>query len=64
MRGMPYRCAYLGPAGTFTEAALRTLDDAGHAVGMPCPTIQATLDAVRTGAAQRAVDEWRRPTGR
>jgi len=55
MRGMPDRYAYLGPAGTFTEAALRVLDGAAHAEALPCPTIQATLDAVRTGAAQRAV---------
>ena len=55
MRGMLDRYAYLGPAGTFTEAALRVLDGAAHPEALPCPTIQATLDAVRTGAAQRAV---------
>jgi prephenate dehydratase len=55
MSGMSYRCAYLGPAGTFTEAALRALDTGPHVVAVPCQTIQATLEAVRTGAAQRAV---------
>ena len=55
MSDMSYRCAYLGPAGTFTEAALRALDAGSHVVAVPCQTIQATLDAVRTGAAQRAV---------
>ena len=52
---MSYRCAYLGPAGTFTEAALRLLDPGNQAEAVPFPTIQATLDAVRTGATQRAV---------
>jgi prephenate dehydratase len=48
---MPY--SYLGPEGTFTEAALRLLDPAVE--GLPCPTIQAALAAVRDGAAERAV---------
>jgi prephenate dehydratase len=48
---MPY--AYLGPEGTFTEAALRLVDPAGEALS--CPTIQAALAAVRDGAAERAV---------
>src|ERR1022692_3327816 len=55
MSDMSYQCAYLGPAGTFTEAALRVLDAGANAVAVPCQTIGATLDAVRTGAAQRAV---------
>ena len=49
------RYAYLGPEGTFTEAALRTLPDAGDAERLPCPTIQAALEAVRLGAADLAV---------
>jgi prephenate dehydratase len=48
---MPY--AYLGPEGTFTEAALRAVNP--QAEPLACPTIQATLAAVRTGAAERAV---------
>jgi prephenate dehydratase len=55
MSGMSHRWAYLGPIGTFTEAALRALDGGSRAVAVPCQTIQATLDAVRTGAAERAV---------
>src|SRR6266487_3402503 len=55
MRDMSHRCAYLGPAGTFTEAALRVLDAGAQLEAVPCPTIQATLDAVRTGSALRAV---------
>ena len=49
------RYAYLGPAGTFTEAALRTLPDAGRAELVPCQTIAAALEAVRLGTADRAV---------
>src|ERR1700745_739366 len=52
---MQDRYAYLGPAGTFTEAALRTLDGREHAEHVPYPTIQAALEAVRLGAAERAV---------
>ncbi|HEY1624128.1 MAG TPA: prephenate dehydratase [Streptosporangiaceae bacterium] len=48
---MPY--AYLGPEGTFTEAALRKVDPAVDV--LPCPTIAATLAAVRDGTAERAV---------
>src|SRR5487761_750124 len=48
---MPY--AYLGPEGTFTEAALRAVD--ASADPLACPTIQAALAAVRTGAADHAV---------
>ena len=40
---MPY--AYLGPEGTFTEAALRAIDPGAEALA--CPTIQAALAAVR-----------------
>lgn len=54
------RCAYLGPAGTFTEAAVHALR-ARHAVDgrdcepMPCESIQAAFGAVRAGAAGQAV---------
>ncbi len=51
------RYAYLGPEGTFTEAAVASL--AGQlAAGVefvPCASIGATLEAVRAGAAERAV---------
>ena len=54
------RYAYLGPEGTFTEAAVAGLAEAGRRLGgevepVPCATIGATLEAVRTGAADRAV---------
>jgi prephenate dehydratase len=47
------RYAYLGPEGTFTEAALRAVD--ADADALACPTIQSALAAVREGAADRAV---------
>ena len=52
---MQERYAYLGPAGTFSEAALRTIPGSENAELVPCPTIEATLDAVRLGSAERAV---------
>jgi prephenate dehydratase len=51
MRAMSPRWAYLGPEGTFTEAALRAFDGGRDAQAIPFPTIQATLDAVRDGTA-------------
>src|ERR1035441_2665774 len=51
MWAMPY--AYLGPEGTFSEAALRAVDP--DAEPLSCPTIQAALASVREGTAQRAV---------
>ena len=55
MMAMPYRYAYLGPAGTFSEAAVNALSGGGQADAVPFPTIQAALDAVRAGAVDRAV---------
>jgi prephenate dehydratase len=52
---MTKRYAYLGPEGTFTEAALRTLAGTEPVEPVPCATIQAALAAVRTGVADRAV---------
>ena len=51
----PARYAYLGPEGTFTEAALVRYDASALPDALPCPSIQATLEAVRTGAAELAV---------
>jgi prephenate dehydratase len=47
------RYAYLGPEGTFSEAALRVADVGAEPV--PCPTIPAVLACVRNGTAERAV---------
>ena len=52
---MQEKYAYLGPAGTFSEAALHTLADAENAELVPCPTIGAALDAVRSGSAEVGV---------
>jgi prephenate dehydratase len=54
-----YRYSYLGPRGTFTEAAVRLLAGAEPAAAEPdalaCGSIQATLDAVRSGRAEFGV---------
>ena len=52
---MADRYAYLGPEGTFTEAALAAFDPAALDGAIACPTVQATLDAVRAGEADRAI---------
>src|SRR5215468_6319990 len=52
---MTERYAYLGPEGTFTEAALAAFDPAALDGAVPCPTVEATLDAVRGGEADRAI---------
>ena len=52
---MTYRYSYLGPPGTFTEAAVRELEGGGQPDALPCPSIQATLEAVRSGAAELGV---------
>ena len=51
----PARYAYLGPEGTFTEQALRSLPAAAKAELQPCATVTVALDAVRTGEADGAV---------
>jgi prephenate dehydratase len=47
----PSRYAFLGPAGTFCEAALRTLPAADRVDHLPCVSVADTLDAVRRGDA-------------
>jgi prephenate dehydratase len=51
----PARYAYLGPEGTFTEQALRSLPAAAKADLIPCSTVTLALDAVRDGEADGAV---------
>jgi len=53
------RISYLGPAGTFTEAALLAMTGAGLVPGaghqsVPAESTPAALDAVRDGAAEYA----------
>jgi prephenate dehydratase len=52
---MTYRYSYLGPRGTFTEAAVRALSGGTDPDALPCGSIQATLEAVRGGRAQLGV---------
>lgn len=50
-----HRYSYLGPRGTFTEEAVRALDGGPDPDALPCPSIQATLEAVRSGTAELGV---------
>jgi prephenate dehydratase len=49
------RYAYLGPEGTFTEAALRSMPESRGAEAVPFPNVPAALDAVRSGDCAAAV---------
>ncbi|MEU4892271.1 prephenate dehydratase [Streptomyces sp. NPDC044780] len=49
------RYAYLGPEGTFTEAALRSMPEAATRELAPMVSVPAALDAVRSGAAAAAL---------
>ncbi|RKS80289.1 prephenate dehydratase [Motilibacter peucedani] len=51
----PTTYAYFGPAGTFTEAALRSTSPAEGSVLTPYATVPLALDAVRGGAADLAM---------
>src|SRR5512135_3220396 len=51
----PTRYTYLGPAGTFADAALRTLPAAVRAQVQPSTSVGAALDAVRGGDADAAL---------
>ncbi len=51
----PVCYAYLGPEGTFTEAALLALPEAASVEAVPCPTVPAALEAVRHGQCEAAV---------
>ena len=46
--------AYLGPVGTFTEAALQTITGDSDSL-IPCANVTAALDMVRSGSADRAL---------
>ncbi len=51
----PTRFAYLGPEGTFAEAALRTIPAAARGTALPQPSVPAAIEAVRSGEADAAV---------
>jgi prephenate dehydratase len=52
---MADRYAYLGPEGTFCEAALRSLPAASAAERLPCVSVADALDAVRRGEVGAAL---------
>src|SRR5215218_7106712 len=47
--------AFLGPVGTFTEAALLQVPGAAHASRVPASNVNAALDKVRDGSADAAM---------
>lgn len=49
------RYAYLGPAASFTEAALLTLPEAAEGECMPFPSVAAALAALRDGTVDAAL---------
>jgi prephenate dehydratase len=51
----PMRYVYLGPEGTFTEAALRTIPAAGRGLRTPVRSVPEALEAVRSGDADAAL---------
>jgi prephenate dehydratase len=51
----PGRYAYLGPPGTFCEAAARSLPAAGRTELLPQRSVTLALEAVRSGEAQGAM---------
>ncbi|MDQ0771089.1 prephenate dehydratase [Pseudarthrobacter defluvii] len=55
MPGSPLTYAFLGPEGTFTEAALLQVPDARQAVRVPASNVNAALDSVRDGWADAAM---------
>ncbi len=49
------RIAFLGPRGTFAEAALRTIASAANAELIPAISVYAALEMVRDGSADQAL---------
>lgn len=49
------RVAYLGPAGTFSEDALRAAGAGAEVAALPCATIYDAITAVEAGEAERAL---------
>jgi prephenate dehydratase len=49
------RYAYLGPEGTFAEAALRTIPEVEAGTTLPQRTVHAAIEAVRSGTADAGV---------
>src|SRR3954463_5282947 len=51
----PTRFIYLGPEGTFTEQALRTIPAAERGIRTPARSVPEALEAVRAGEADAAL---------
>jgi prephenate dehydratase len=52
---LPEKLTFLGPAGTFADAALRSLPGIEQSAIQPSPTVPAALEAVRSGDADAAL---------
>lgn len=52
---MPEKLTFLGPAGTFADAALRSIPGIERSAIQPSPTVPAALEAVRSGLADAAL---------
>ena len=55
MPASPVTYTFLGPAGTFTEAALMQVPGADDAVRIPSSNVNTALDRVRDGSADAAM---------
>lgn len=55
MPASPVTYTFLGPEGTFTEAALMQVPGAGQAIRIPASNVNAALDKVREGSADAAM---------
>ena len=55
MSAAPVTYTFLGPAGTFTEAALMQVPDAAEAIRVPSSNVNTALDKVRDGSADAAM---------
>ena len=55
MPASPVTYTFLGPAGTFTEAALMQVPDAADAIRVPSSNVNTALDKVRDGSADAAM---------
>ncbi|SCX40708.1 prephenate dehydratase [Klenkia marina] len=55
VRPTPTRFAFLGPEGTFTEAALHSLGTPSEGGSVPAPSVPAALALVRAGEVDAAV---------
>lgn len=55
MPATPVKYTFLGPEGTFTEAALMQVPGAADAIRVPASNVNAALDMVRDGSADAAM---------